>query len=163
VLRQLLRQPRYRGSLFARLRRLQAGLALSLTLASGGCSFQLDSITGTSSEAGRGDITATLQPSPAIKPIAQPAEADLAIARAIVNEALSKGGKDSSLPWENPKTGARGTITPVASAHTVDGLTCQDFLASYVRSGAESWLQGEACRAGHGRWEVRSMTPWRRT
>jgi hypothetical protein len=164
VLRQLLRQSRYRGSLIARLRRLPAGLlALSLTLVSGGCSFRLDSITGASASDGRGDITATLRPSPAVKPLAQPAEADLAIARATASEALSKGGKDTSLPWENPKTGARGTVTPVASAHTVDGLTCQEFLASYVRNGAEAWLQGEACRAGPGRWEVRHMTPWRRT
>jgi surface antigen len=138
-------------------------LALSLTLVSGGCSYQLESMTGTGTGDGRGDVTATLRPSPAIKPIAQPAEADLAIARATVNEALTKGGKDTSLPWENPKTGARGTVTPVASAHTVDGVTCQDFLASYVRNGTESWLQGEACRAGQGDWQVRHMTPWQRT
>jgi hypothetical protein len=35
-----------------------------------------------------------------------PAEADLAIARAAVSEVLIKGGKHSSVPWENPKTGA---------------------------------------------------------
>jgi hypothetical protein len=163
VFLRLLRQSRYRGSLIARLRRLPAGLlGLSLTLALGGCSYQLESIGGTGTD-GRGDITATLRPSPAVKPLAHPAEADLAVARATVNEALSKGGKDTSLPWENPKTGARGTVTPVASAHTVDGLTCQEFLASYVRGGAEAWLQGEACRVGRGRWEVRHMTPWRRT
>ena len=57
----------------------------------------------------------------------------------------------------NPKTGARGTITPIASAYSQDGLTCRDFLASYVRNGAESWMQGEACRAVHGRW-----SGWRR-
>jgi len=137
-------------------------LALSFVLALGGCSYQLESMTGTAMNDGGGDVTTTLWPSPTIKPIT-PAEADLAIARATVNEALTKGGKDTSLPWENPKTGARGTITPVASAHTADGVTCHNFLASYVRNGVEAWLQGEACRAGQGRWEVRHMTPWRRT
>ncbi len=66
------------------------------------------------------------------------------------------------MPWENPHTGARGTVTPLAAAYSQDGTTCRDFLASYVRNGAESWLQGEACRGRQGRWEVRQMRPWRR-
>src|SRR5262245_24037602 len=47
-----------------------------------------------------------------------PAETDLAIARAAVSEVLIKGGKHSSVPWENPKTGARGTVTPLASDYS---------------------------------------------
>ena len=66
------------------------------------------------------------------------------------------------MPWENPKTGARGTITPLAAAATQAGVTCRDFLASYVRNGSESWLQGEACRA-RGKWEVRNLRPWKNT
>jgi hypothetical protein len=43
-----------------------------------------------------------------------------------------------------------------------DGFTCHDFLASYVREGSkEAWLQGEACRVQKGRWEVRSLKPWK--
>ena len=76
---------------------------------------------------------------------------------------LGRGGKDTSAPWENPKTGARGTVTPVASSYTQDGFTCRDFLASYVRAGSEAWLQGEACRMHQGRWEVRSLKPWKRS
>ena len=67
----------------------------------------------------------------------------------------TRGGKDTSVPWENPQTGARGNITPLASAYNQDGFTCRDFLASYVREGAEAWLQGEACRMAQGKWEVR--------
>ena len=48
------------------------------------------------------------------------------------------------MPWENPRTGARGTITPLASAYNQDGVTCRDFLASYVHGQTEAWLQGEA-------------------
>jgi hypothetical protein len=36
--------------------------------------------------------------------------------RAAVGEVLSNSGKDTAVPWENPKTGAHGTITPIASA-----------------------------------------------
>ncbi len=90
-------------------------------------------------------------------------DGDLAAARAAVSDALGKSGRDASVPWEDPTTGARGTVTPLSSAHSQDGATCRDFLASYVRNGAESWLQGEACRSRQGRWEVRHMRPWRRT
>jgi surface antigen len=67
------------------------------------------------------------------------------------------------MPWENPKTGARGTVTPLASAHHQGGTTCRDFLASYVKDGSESWLQGEACRVARGKWEVRNLRPWKNT
>jgi surface antigen len=91
-----------------------------------------------------------------------PAEADLAIARAAVGEVLTKGGKDASVPWENPHTGARGTITPLAAAYRDNGVECRDFLASYVHERAEAWMQGEACRNRIGGWEVRNLKPWRR-
>ena len=90
-------------------------------------------------------------------------EGDLVVARAAVSELLGKGGKTTSVPWENPRTGARGTITPLASVNTQDGLICHDFLASYVRDGNASWLQGEACRAKLGRWEVRKLKPLRKS
>ena len=86
-------------------------------------------------------------------------EGDIVVARAAVSEVLGKGGKTTSVPWENPRTGARGTITPLASAYSQDGLICHDFLASYVRDGSTSWLQGEACRAKPGQWEVRKLKP----
>ena len=74
---------------------------------------------------------------------------------------LTKGDKDSSQPWENPETGARGSVTPLAQAYAnEDGRTCRDFLASYVNGRTESWLQGAACQAGHGRWEIHTLKPW---
>jgi surface antigen len=133
----------------------------ALALALGGCSFsyQLDSVFA------KKDLeqTSSLQPGGAKGAAAPPAEGDLVIARAAVSEVLSKGGKDVSIPWENPDTGARGTITPLATDYDQDGRTCRDFLASYVKDGSESWLQGEACRAGRGKWEVRALRPWKST
>jgi hypothetical protein len=90
-----------------------------------------------------------------------PPEADLAFARRAAVEVLARGGRDTSQPWENPGSGARGTITPLASAYRVEGALCRDFLASYVKEGTESWMQGEACRGVRGRWEVRRLKPWR--
>ena len=44
-----------------------------------------------------------------------PSETDLAYARAAAADALARGSKDSSVPWENPNTGAGGNITPLAA------------------------------------------------
>ncbi len=91
-----------------------------------------------------------------------PQDSDLAVARDAAKVALEQGN-DATAPWENPATGARGTVTPLASAYSQGGAECRDFLASYVRDKAESWLQGEACRNAFGRWEVRDFKPWNRT
>jgi surface antigen len=84
---------------------------------------------------------------------------DLAVASAATTALLDRrnGG-----PWENPLTGARGTITPIAAVYRDNGIECRDFLASYVHDRAEAWMQGEACRNSVGRWEVRTLKPWRR-
>jgi surface antigen len=116
-----------------------------------------------SKDVGRSEQTGSLAPAPPKQAAVMPPENDLAVARAVASEVLSKGGKDTSMPWENPRTGARGTITPIASAYNQNGVTCRDFLASYVRNGTEAWLQGEACRGERGHWEVRNLKPWQRT
>jgi surface antigen len=86
-------------------------------------------------------------------------DGDLAVASAATTTLLDyrDGG-----PWENPATGARGTITPLAAAYRDNGVECRDFLASYVHERAEAWMQGEACRNRIGGWEVRTLKPWRR-
>ncbi len=108
------------------------------------------------------DVTGSIPPPHAAK-AKQPTESDLALAGHAASNVLAKGIKDASLPWENPATGARGSVTPLASAYAGDGgRTCRDFLASYVNGDSQSWLQGAACKAGHGRWEIQTLKPWRR-
>lgn len=141
------------------------GAVLSLALVSGGCSYRLDSMLTRQHDTDvemPGSIRPTTSPRPQIA-AAAPLDRDLAAARAAVSEALGKSGREASVPWEDPATGARGTVTPLSSAYTQDGTTCRDFLASYVRNGSESWMQGEACRGHQGRWEVRHLRPWRHT
>jgi surface antigen len=124
-------------------------------VASSGCSM---SRTGTS------DAFASMEApeiTGSLKPVARaPTESDLAFARNAASDVLTKGDKDSSQPWENPETGARGSVTPLAQAYSSDGRTCRDFLASYVNGHSESWLQGAACKSGQGRWEIHTLKPW---
>ncbi len=125
---------------------------------SGGCSFSRSD--GAFAKMEDKEVTGSIT-APASAPV--PTEADLAFARTAASDVLTKGDKDSSQPWENPETGARGSVTPLAQAYSSDdGRTCRDFLASYVNGRAESWLQGAACKASHGRWEIHTLRPWKR-
>jgi hypothetical protein len=107
-------------------------------------------------------------PTGSIGPFAQaredmPTESDLALARNAASDVLTRGDKDASQPWENPETGARGSVTPLAQAYSSEGRTCRDFLASYVNGHSESWLQGAACQTNHGQWEIHTLKPWRQS
>jgi surface antigen len=161
------RRLRYKGTRKGRLWRLRAkAIALSLALgaATSGCSlsYKLDSFMGKDSE--KPEHTASIRPAAAPTSAgAMPADMDLAYTKAAVAELLGRPEKNGSQPWENPSTGARGTITAAADAYTSDGFQCRDFLASYMRDGAESWLQGDACRIHQGKWMVRSLRPLKRT
>jgi surface antigen len=90
---------------------------------------------------------------------AQPAEADLAYARAAVADVLGHPGRDGTVPWQNPQTGAGGNILPLASSRGEGGGQCRDFLASYVSGGSQTWLEGSACRGSRGEWEVKNLRP----
>jgi outer membrane surface antigen len=132
---------------------------VSLSLGAGGCSLsgQLDSFFGS-------DQTGSVTPPPGSKEVTQlPPDADLAYARAAASAVLGRGEKDTSQPWENPSTGTRGTVTPIASAYTQDGQTCRNFLASFVTGSSQAWVQGEACKQQQGVWEVRTLKPWKQS
>lgn len=142
----------------------RVALAAALPLTAGGCSFsyKLDSLFGSDKEASSGDPARSMT---AAAPAAAlgPTDADLALAKAAASEAVTRSGKDSSVPWENPETGARGTVTALAATYSQNGATCREFLASYVRDSNETWLAGEACRLEEGKWEVRTLRPWKRS
>jgi 17 kDa outer membrane surface antigen len=122
----------------------------------GGCSMsRLDGAFAKSD-----DVTGSIR-SAADANAAVPTETDLAFARNAASDVLTRGDKDASQPWENPETGARGSVTPLAQAYSSEGRTCRDFLASYVKGTSESWLQGAACQTGRGQWEIHTLKPWR--
>lgn len=162
----------YSGCGGARLwRGCAAAAALLAAVSAGGCSisYQVESFLGDGNKA---EVTGSIPPAQhhaaqASKKQASgrqagklPSDADLVYARAAASEVLRRNEKNASLPWENPSSGARGTVTPIASAYTQSGHTCRNFLASYVQGSNEAWLTGEACKLGKDAWEVRSLKPW---
>jgi hypothetical protein len=114
-------------------------------LAAGGCSYKLGSLLK-DKEPEKPTYTTTTPPGARTDPPGEPPaggmppEGDLAFARAAASEALTRSGKDVSVPWENPRSGARGTVIPLPSAST-----------------------REACRMHEDRWEVRNLRPWKRS
>jgi surface antigen len=126
----------------------------------GGCSMGRNESALAKME-GSGDVTGSISPT-AQAANYDPTEADLVLTRTAASDVLTKGGKDSSQPWENPSTGARGSVTPLSNAYVAEGRTCRDFLASYVNGTSESWMQGAACKGERGRWDVHTLKPWKR-
>ena len=143
---------------------MKAIAALLSLMAVSGCSYQLASLVSTDESAAQ--VTGTINPSAnasssAPSKSSPQAELDLVYARAVAAEALSRGSRDASLPWRNPRSGARGNITPLATSYSEAGMACRDFLASYMHGDSQDWLEGAACRTASGTWEVRRLKPLR--
>ena len=126
-----------------------------------GCSYKLASLVST--DENEPQSTGTINsPTPDAASTSSPqAELDLAYARAAVAEVLSRGVKDTSVPWRNPQSGARGNVTPLATSYSEAGMACRDFLASYIHGESQDWLEGAACRNTNGTWQVRRLKPLR--
>jgi surface antigen len=88
---------------------------------------------------------------------------DWPLAQAALKEALSRTDDGPSVPWENPASGARGTVTPIAAAFAKEGFSCRNFIVSHVKDAVETWSEGTACRMHQGAWEVKSVKPLKKT
>jgi len=86
-------------------------------LGSGGCS--LSRTEGPFARMDDNEVTGSVAGARSSAPA--PTDSDLAFARNAASDVLTKGGKDFSQPWENPETGARGSVTPIAAAYTSEG------------------------------------------
>ena len=106
-----------------------------------------------------GDITGSLSLQATASGKGALSPVDWAIAKSALRDVLSRGEAGSSQPWENPTTGARGTVTPVAAIYEKDGFPCRNFIVSGVRDGRENWYEGTACRIHRGNWDVMNTRP----
>jgi surface antigen len=163
--REMCRRSQYSRTAGSRLSRQLHGVAVVAAilsaLADSGCSYQLASL-GSKDDGDpmpTGSIAQRVGYTVRDANSSGPAEVDLAYARAAASNAVAGGAKDTSVPWQNPQTGAGGNITPLDTSYREDGLPCRDFLASYVHGAAQDWLQGAACRTSNGAWEVMRLTP----
>ena len=160
-----LRPERYRGSVGVRLCAAAGACGCArAALTAGGCSmsYQLDSMSLAAREA-EPEHTGSVR-----APVATTAQ-DATRRRYRGDPRRHQRGHGQERQGQQRAVGESDAPARAAPSRrcrpptTSNGTTCRDFLASYVRNGAESWMQGEACRGQQGRWEVRHMKPWRRT
>ena len=145
-------------------RLLGAGL---LALAASGCSSSLPSLLGDNdkptqvarSENVKSDPTVTGSLSLANGAKAQMSPLDWNIAKSALRDTLGRAEAGASQPWENPTSGSRGTVTPVASIYEKNGFPCRNFIVSHVHDSKESWYEGTACRIHRGQWDVTTTRP----
>jgi surface antigen len=84
---------------------------------------------------------------------------DWNIAQSALRDTLGRTDAGASAPWENPTSGAHGTVTPVAAIYEKDGFPCRNFIVSHVKDAKESWYEGTACRVHRGQWDVTTTRP----
>ena len=90
-----------------------------------------------------------------------PAE-DWDFAKKALIEALSSREETPSVPWDNARSGTRGTITTLIRSGGPGGTVCRGFLGSAIKDKAETWFEGRACRLQSNEWEVQDLRPWKR-
>jgi hypothetical protein len=130
---------------------------LCLVLTTGGCmnagpmaSFMAeDDVTGSISTPGAGAA-----PLPLTNPD------DWAPVRAALAQALDPQGGGAVATWENPGTGARGSILPVGAVYEADGQMCRAFVAEIDGKAPARRLQGRGCRGVDGQWTVSDLKPF---
>jgi surface antigen len=139
---------------------MQALVAILCAFALSGCSYKLASlVSGDDNEPQSTGTIGSAFPSGTLSKSSPQAEVDLAYARAAASEVLSRGSKDASVPWQNPQSGARGNVMPLATSYSEAGTACRDFLASYIHGESHDWLEGAACRTAGGTWQVKRLKP----
>lgn len=107
-----------------------SGCAMSTSL---GPMFAADDITGSiTPRDGRFSNTMT--------------DEDWRLAKAAVDTATSGNGATPAAAWENPLSGLKGSVTPVAAPYASQDRACRAFIATLVLKGRTEWYQGQACR-----------------
>ena len=56
--------------------------------------------------------------------------------------------------WQNPDSGATGTITPVSTYQRSDGVYCRDYEQTVTIDGRYETATGTACRQPDGTWQI---------
>jgi surface antigen len=141
-----------------RARRASAMLALLSSVAVCGCSmsFPLPSLFGDDDES-TSSVQARVSPlSPELGP------EDWRRAKGALAIALDPQGNGSSVAWDNPDTGMKGSFVPVGQPFVKSDEICRAFVAKLVLQSGNKPLQGTACRPSGGEWAIKDVKPWRR-
>jgi surface antigen len=84
-------------------------------------------------------------------------------AKAAMTPALDPQGAGSTVAWNNPDSGAKGTFIPVGKAYPENERVCRAFLAEIDLKNGDKSMQGTACADKDGNWSVTDAKPWKKT
>ena len=100
-------------------------------------------------------ITAEEQVEPLVPAIASSLEmSDKSLANEQLQTALEKSVSGEATRWQNPESGASGTVTPLKTWKTTSGTYCRSYDEKIVLASGKSLnRRGVACRASNSRWE----------
>lgn len=79
--------------------------------------------------------------------------------KAALATALDPQGDGSTVHWENPKTGRKGSLTAVGHAYPKDSHVCRAFEGSLEDGGSVRKVAGTACTVAVGEWAVKDTAP----
>jgi surface antigen len=68
--------------------------------------------------------------------------------------ALENAPTGSPVAWNNPDSGARYEVTPTRTYYEGSDAPCRDFTTQAVIDGRQESVQGTACRASDGTWQM---------
>jgi surface antigen len=80
--------------------------------------------------------------------------ADMAYYEKTSQRAMETAQPGQSLPWSNPETGNRGTITPSNYYQTANGQYCREYNQTITVGGRTERGYGTACRQADGSWQI---------
>ncbi|WP_225889931.1 RT0821/Lpp0805 family surface protein [Indioceanicola profundi] len=62
--------------------------------------------------------------------------------------------RNEAITWNNPDTGARGTIEPVRTYTNAEGNLCREYTHTVYIDGQPETARGTACRQDDGTWRL---------
>lgn len=68
--------------------------------------------------------------------------------------ALDPQGNGDAVHWDNPVSGAHGTMTPAGYAYPENGLICRKFSGKFETASGSQALEGAACRDKNADWSL---------
>lgn len=80
--------------------------------------------------------------------------ADRAAYNSTTQRALETAQPGQSLPWNNPKSGNSGTVTPSNYYQNADGQYCREYTQTIMVGGQKEEGYGKACRQQDGSWKI---------
>jgi surface antigen len=80
--------------------------------------------------------------------------ADVAYSQQTTQRSLETLPSRQTAAWNNPDTGASGTVTPVRTFHSTTGQNCREFQQTITVGGQTQEGYGTACRQPDGSWKI---------